>query len=85
MAYVLLILLAIGYIVSAANAKKKRKDSYQKKHELLDSMKQTYAKPHKKAEIDFSSNEFADSNGSDDAPDDANSEKGTFHQMTYIF
>ena len=81
----LLIFLVIGYIVSAANAKSRRKDSYHKTHELPSSSKQTYVKPHKKAEIDFSSSEFTDSSASDDAPDDANSEKGTFHQMMVCF
>ena len=81
----LLIFLVIGYIVSAANAKSRRKDSYHNTHELPSSSKQTYVKPHKKAEIDFSSSEFTDSNASDDAPDDANSEKGTFLQMMVCF
>ena len=69
--------------MDAENGKKSHHNNHKdrKEQDVHKSKKHDYEKPHKKAEIDFSSDEFADSNTSDDSPDDDQSEKGAFHEM----
>lgn len=53
-----------------------------KKHE---GKKSFLDKPHKKAEIDFTSSEFADSDSSDETPDDDQAEQGIMHSACSVF
>ena len=87
MAFGLVVLISIGHAVNAEHGKKNHhnKHSDQKEYELHHSRKQIFEKPHKKAEIDFSSSEFADADSSDDGPDDGQSEKGMFPQNQGLF
>lgn len=80
----MVILISIGYAVDAEHGKKfhHNKHGNRKEHQMHTSKTQAFEKAHKKAEIDFSSNEFTDSN--DDSPDDDQSEKGTFHEICLL-
>ena len=80
----MIVLIVIGYVANAEHDHHK-KHGDAKKHESHGSKKASVGKPHKKAEIDFSSSEFTDSDAADETPDDEESQKGIqLKMMVYI-